>query len=110
MNVDEDYLNRFATQVRGKPAEVTLNGYEASGTHVTSIDDPDGTYLSVRYADEYESPYDAVVGADKRSTFVVAKRGADAVGAVGFRFAGLIKLDDLRTWYRKHYVETDGSV
>lgn len=101
MLVDEQYLTRFATQVRGKPAEIALNGYETPGTHVISVDDPDGTYLSANYRDDYETPYDAVPGADKRETFVIVKRGPETVGDVGYRFAGLISLDDLRSWYRR---------
>lgn len=103
MMVTEQYLERFATQVRGKPSEIALNGYEQSASHVISIDDPDGTYLAVQYRDDYPSdqPWDVKDGADKRETFVVVKRGADTVGSVGYRFAGLIKLDDLRSWYRR---------
>lgn len=101
MLVTQDYLTRFATQVRGRPAEITLNGYEQPASHAIGIDDPDGTFLAVSYRDDYETPYDAVPGADKRETFVVVKRGVDTVGTVGFRFAGLITLDDLRSWYRR---------
>lgn len=101
MNVDETYLKHFATQVRGKPAEIALNGYEQPWTHVINIDDPDGTYLGVTYRDDYGSVYEAVAGADKRETFVVVRRGADSVGSIGYRFAGLITLDDLRSWYRR---------
>jgi len=116
MNVDDDYLKRFATQVRGRPAEIPLNGYERPAPAVMTIDDPDGTYLSVSWKDDYESPYDAVQGADKRETFVIPMRGAQQVGSVGYRFAGLITLDDLRSWYRRKFdldepsSETDGSV
>jgi hypothetical protein len=110
MNVDGDYLNRFSTQIRGFPAEITLNGYERPATTVISVDDTDGTYLSVSWKDDYESPYDAVVGADKRETFVIPMRGPDPVGTVGYRFAGLILLDDLRSWYRrKHDLDNEDS-
>lgn len=103
MQVTEDYLKRFATQVRGFPAEIPLNGYEQPAAHAIGIDDPDGTYLSVTYRDDYETPYDALPGADKRETFVIVRRGADAVGSVGYRFAGLITMDDLRSWYRRKF-------
>jgi hypothetical protein len=107
MQVTEDYLKRFATQVRGFPAEIPLNGYEQPAAHAIGVDDPEGSYLSVSYRDDYETPYDAVQGADKRETFVIAKRGAETVGKVGYRFAGLIALDDLRSWYRKREGITD---
>jgi hypothetical protein len=103
MNVDETYLKHFATQVRGKPVEIALNGYEQPWTHVINIDDADGTYLAVTYRDDYASVYEAVAGADKRETFVMVKRGTDTVGSVGYRFAGLIALDDLRSWYRRKH-------
>lgn len=108
MQVTEDYIARFATQVRGKPAEIQLNGYERPGTHAIGVDDPEGSYLSVSYRDDYETPYDAVQGADKRETFVTVMRGPEAVGGVGYRFAGLITLDDLRAWYRRREGLTDG--
>ena len=57
MQVTEDYLKRFATQVRGFPAEIPLNGYEQPAAHAIGVDDPDGTYLSVTYRDDYETPY-----------------------------------------------------
>lgn len=103
MQVTEDYLKRFSTQIRGFPAEIPLNGYEQPAAHAIGVDDPDGTYLSVTYRDDYETPYDALPGADKRETFVVVKRGTDAVGEVGYRFAGLITMDDLRSWYRRKF-------
>lgn len=103
MQVTEDYLKRFATQVRGKPAEITLNGYEQPATRVINIDDEVGTYLAISYRDDYPSdtPWDIQEGTDKRETFVIVRRGADAVGSVGYRFAGLITMDDLRSWYRR---------
>lgn len=103
MQINEAYLMRFATQVRGKPAEIALNGYEQPGSHAIGVDDPDGTYLAVTYRDDYPSdaPWDIKEGAEKRETFVLIKRGPDTVGSIGFRFAGLITLDDLRTWYRR---------
>lgn len=103
MQVTEQYLTRFATQVRGKPAEIPLNGYEQPATRVINVDDPEGSYLAVSYRDDYpaESPWDIQEGTDKRETFVIVRRGADAVGSVGYRFAGLITMDDLRSWYRR---------
>jgi hypothetical protein len=109
MQITQAYLERFATQVR-KPAEIPLNGYEQPGTHAISIDDPDSTFLSVSYRDDYPSdaPWDIKEGAEMRETFMIVKRGADTVGSIGYRFAGLIKLDDLRSWYRKREGLTDG--
>lgn len=105
MQVTPQYLERFATQVRGKPSEVTLNGYEQPAGNAIGVDDPDGTYLAVTYRDDYPSdaPWDIKEGADNRETFVVIKRGSDTVGSVGYRFAGLILLDDLRSWYRRKF-------
>jgi hypothetical protein len=103
MQVTEDYLKRFSTQIRGFPAEIPLNGYEQPAAHAIGIDDPDGTYLSVTYRDDYETPYDALPGADKRETFVIPKRGPETVGSIGYRFAGLITMDDLRSWYRRKF-------
>ena len=109
MQITQAYLERFATQVRGKPAEIPLNGYEQGATHAITIDDPDGTSLAVTYRDDYPSdaPWDIKEGTEKRETFVIAKRGAETVGKVGYRFAGLIALDDLRSWYRKREGITD---
>lgn len=112
MQVTEQYLTRFATQVRGKPAEIALNGYEQPASHVINVDDPDGTYLAVTYRDDYpsETPWDVKEGTENRQTFVIVRRGLDAVGSVGFRFAGLITLDDLRSWYRrKEGITEDGN-
>lgn len=111
MQVTEDYLKRFSTQIRGFPAEIPLNGYEQPAAHAIGVDDPDGTYLSVTYRDDYETPYDALPGADKRETFVIPmretfvipKRGPETVGSIGYRFAGLITMDDLRSWYRRKF-------
>lgn len=106
MNVDERYLEWYSTQIRGRPSEIALNGYEAPASRVISIDDPDGTYLSVSYTDEYPpdtKPSEILEGADKRSTFVIPMRGPNQVGSVGWRFAGLILLDDLRSWYRRKF-------
>lgn len=96
-------MTRFATQVRGKPSEIALNGYEQSATHVINVDDEDGTWLAVSYRDDYPSdtPWDIKEGADKRETFVIVHRIDGVVGSIGYRFAGLIKLDDLRSWYRR---------
>lgn len=112
MQISEQYLARFATRIYGKPAEITLNGYEQPASHAITIDDADGTSLAVSYRDDYPSdaPWDIKEGTDKRETFVMIKRGADTVGTVGYRFAGLISLDDLRTWYRrKEGITEDGN-
>jgi hypothetical protein len=105
MQVTPQYLKRFATQVRGFPAEITLNGYEQPATNAIGVDDGDGTFLAVTYRDDYtiDEQYDIKEGADKRETFVIVKRGTDTVGTVGYRFAGLITLDDLRSWYRRKF-------
>jgi hypothetical protein len=94
MNVTEQYLNRFAMRIRGKPA-----------THVKAVDDEDGTSLAVSYYDSYspDAQWDIKEGSDKRETFVIIMRGEKVVGSVGYRFAGLITIDDLRSWYRRKY-------
>jgi len=111
MQINEQYLERFATRIYGKPAEIALNGYEQGATHVITIDDPDGTNLAVTYRDDYPSdaPWDIKEGTDKRETFVIVKRENETVGSVGYRFAGLIKLDDLRAWYRRKEGIEDGN-
>ena len=108
MQITQIYLERFAIKAR-KPSEIALNGYEQSATHVINVDDPDGTYLAVSYRDDYPSdaPWDIKEGSDKRETFVVARRGPDAVGSVGYRFAGLVQMDDLRSWSRRKEGLTD---
>lgn len=110
MNVDEKYLERFAVQIHGKPSEFAVNGYEQPNTHAIAVDDGDaGTYLAVIYKDDYESPYDTVEGSEKRETVVIVKRGSETVRSVGYRFAGLIKLDNLRTWYRQEFEVKDAG-
>lgn len=103
MQIDEEYMKRFAIKIQGDPEEVTLNGEEQPAPSVIGIDDEEGTCLAVIHRDTYESPYDTKKGAENRTTFVVVKRGRDTVGTVGYRFAGLITLDDLRTWYREKF-------
>lgn len=102
MQITEQYLNRFATKP-AKPTEIPLNGYEQGATHAISIDDGQETCLGVTYRDDYtmEEQWDVKEGRDKRETFVIPRRGNDPVGTVGYRFSGLIKLMDLRDWYRK---------
>jgi len=105
MHLDARYLKRVAMPVTGAPEEVALNGEEARGGPAIGIDDIDGTYLSVVYRDGYDEDarYDFIQGTEKRTTFVVPRRGQDAVGNVGYRFPGLIHLEDLRTWYRANF-------
>lgn len=105
MQITYAYLQRFATQIRGRPAEIILNGYEQPATHVINVDDPDGTSLGVNYRDDWPSdtPWDIKEGAEKRETFVVIQRGSEVIGSVGYRFAGLISLSDLRAWYRRKH-------
>lgn len=110
MQINERYLERFATRIYGKPAEIPLNGYEGGATHAITIDDDQGTSLSVTYRDDYpaDAPWDIKEGTDQRETFVIVKRETETVGSVGYRFAGLIKLDDLRAWYRRKEGIEDG--
>ena len=110
MQITEQYLDRFATQIRGRPAEIALNGYEQAETHVIAIDDKDGTSLAVTYRDDYpsETPWDIKEGSENRETFVMIKRGDKVVGSIGYRFAGLIKVADLRAWYRRKFGVEDG--
>lgn len=109
MQVSEKYLERFSVPP-GEPDEILLNGYEQPATHVISVDDDQGTCLAVVYRDDYSADemFDLKDGTDKRETFVQVRRGNDLVGSVGYRFAGLVKLDDLRAWYRRKF-ELDGS-
>lgn len=103
MQITEKYLKTFATRIYGKPAEIQLNGYEAPATHVISIDDENETSLAVTYRDDYPSDEQWLIkeGTENRETFVIVQRHAETVGSVGYRFAGLIELDDLRSWYRR---------
>lgn len=105
MQINPHYLETFAVPIDGKPVEVPLNGYEQFANNAVSIDDADGTYLAVNYYDDYPSDQQWLIqpGTDKRKTFVIAKRGADVVGAVGYEFSGLITLEDLRAWYRAKF-------
>ena len=103
------YFDRFAVPVTAEPAEISLNQWEMNAQAAIGIDDPDGTSLSVNYSDEYvdDEPWDIKEGTAKRWTFVVVKRGAETVGSVGYEFPGLIKLEDLRAWYRATFEITD---
>lgn len=111
MQINQEYLVRFSTQIRGKPAEIPLNGYEQPAQYIISIDDADGTQLGVSYRDDYpeNAPWDVKEGTDKRETFVIVSRGVQTVGSVGYRFAGLISLTDLRAWYRRKFEVKDAA-
>lgn len=102
MQINPQYLETFAVPIDGEPVAVSLNGYEQFANNAVSVDDADGTYLAVNYYDDYPSDQQWLIqpGTDKRKTFVIAKRGADVVGGVGYEFPGLVRLADLRAWYR----------
>lgn len=98
-DITEKYLNKYAVEP-SNPTEIALNGYEKFGNGAIGIDDPDGTSLEVLYTDLYDDIVDAEPGTDKRTTFVRAKQAGETLGSIGWQFPGLIKLNDLRTWYR----------
>lgn len=114
MQVTEKYLERFASRIYGKPAEIPLNGYEQPATHVISVDDGNETCLAVTYRDTWPTPepWEPPVpeGTENRETFVTIRRIDQTIGKIGYRFAGLITLDDLRAWYRrKEGITEDGN-
>ena len=102
MQITHEYLGRFAVTIANEPDEIALNGYERPASSVIMIDDDENTYLAVTYRDDHPSdaPWDIKDGTDRRDTFVIVRRDPVVVGSVGYRFPGLIKLGDLRAWYR----------
>jgi len=100
MQITTEYLDEFAVEP-ASPREIALNDWEMPATSVIGLDDEDGHYLAVNHWDEWPSPQGwRNDGVDKRWTFVALQKDNQPVGGIGYEFAGLIKLDDLRTWFR----------
>lgn len=102
MQVTTDYLDAFAVGPAGH-VEIPLNGWEMfAGAGTINIDDPEDHKLIVVHWDEWPSWREAIAAAatDKRWTFVTVMKDGATVGAVGYEFPGLVRLDDLRSWYR----------
>lgn len=103
MQVTEKHLEWYALPIVGEPAEIVLNGYEVPGTHAIGIDDENGRYLSVSYRDDNPQdmrPSDIPEGRENRQTFAIVKHDGLNVETVGYRFDGLVTINDIRTWYR----------
>jgi hypothetical protein len=102
MQISQKYLERFAIPVSVEPKKITLNGWEEGGTQAIGVDDPDGHSLAISRWDEWDSdePWDVQPGADRRWTFVVPMKDGVPVASSGYEFEGLIKAEDIRTWYR----------
>ena len=103
MQIDQQYLKQFAVPLGEKKAvEIPVHGFEPDGYTNIALDDPDETYLSVIYKDDLpdSEKYSAPEGIKDRTTLIIPKRHNKIVGEVGFRFSGLVKVDDLREWYR----------
>jgi hypothetical protein len=102
MFVSDSYLEKWAT-APGRAVKVAATGL-APGNAAINVDDPDDTCLSILHCDENpDDTPDAELFDTKgvRRTFVTPMRDGDAIEDVAYRFEGLIKPTDLRTWYRK---------
>lgn len=100
MKITHEYLDALAV-VPVAPREFALNDWEMPPTATIGLDDQDGHSLAINHWDEWPSPQGwQNEGADRRWTLVVLHKDNESVGGVGYEFAGLVKLDDLRTWFR----------
>lgn len=102
MQITTEYLDAFAIETT-EPIEIPLNGWEMfAGAGTINIDDPEEHGLMVLHWDDWPSWRDAIAspGVEKRWTLVTVTKAGQATGEIGYEFPGLIKLGDLRAWYR----------
>ena len=100
MQITHEYLDALAVEVT-TPREFALHDWEMPPTATIGLDDPDGHSLAVNHWDEWPSPQGwRNEGPDQRWTLVVLHKDNKSVGGVGYEFAGLVKLDNLRAWFR----------
>lgn len=101
MQITTEYIDEFAVKPT-KPKEIPLNDWEMPATAAINLDDAEGHGLSVNHWDEWPFPQGwRAEGTEKRWTFVTLHKNGATLGGIGYEFAGLIKLDDLREWFRK---------
>lgn len=103
MQITPEYMERFAVPIADEPRELQLIGWEMEPNASVSLDDPEGRSLAVNHWDEWPTrhQWDIREGTEKRWTFVIVTNEAGIAGDTGYEFPGLIKLEDLRTWYRR---------
>lgn len=102
MKITTDYLDAFAVEP-ANPAEIAINGWEMfAGAGSVTLDDPDERTLLVMHWDDWPTWRDGIAAAPTsgRWTHVTIMKDNEPVGPVGYEFPGLVKLDDLRTWFR----------
>lgn len=102
MQVTVEHLDAFAIEP-AEPTEILLNGWEMfAGAGTIAVNDPNGLDLIALHWDDWPSLREAIAApaTENRWTLVTLQKDGKPVGSVGYEFAGLIKLDDLRSWYR----------